>query len=366
MGPAWLKLDDGKWNLVPEKVEVVQHIFKLAAEGIATPTIADRLNLKGVPTMKTAPYWNPALVMAVLKNEAVTGKFTPKKAKADPDAKHYPPIIKPALFDKVQETIARRRGTGGPKGGRVANLFAGLLRCECGSKTRLVSGSKPHIYVRCLKAYSKMGCDALPRPIGQIETEVMWWLLKYARVPLNQGTVEDLRAVLKAEINAKQRLIDAMVDAMGARSPAELPTLVERMSALEREKAALVKRHDAASMPQPLSNSRDAALLLWEQHERARKRGGTELNDLRERLQMEVRRLLTKIVLRKAVKRFDDGEEGEYSEAVLYGPIASAALREVYGSLDNLPDDETSTHDGGFVMQYSLPAWGFGRKRVKA
>jgi len=97
MGPGWLQLseDRKKWLQKPDKVKVVRMIFEQAAAGLGAPTIADRLNEAKVPTMVKAAFWEPGVVMALLKNSAVIGTYTPKKADAPPIEGYYPVVVKP-------------------------------------------------------------------------------------------------------------------------------------------------------------------------------------------------------------------------------------------------------------------------------
>ena len=138
---------------------------------LGTPTIARILQAEGVPTLREIKpqkqwldpnvpeyyVWEPGIVMALLKNRSVIGTYTPKKAEeADPLERYYPEIIKPELFARVQELIQSRQRTGGPRGEAVSNIFSGLFRCECGSRVRYVSSNKPHVYLQCLKSYSRL------------------------------------------------------------------------------------------------------------------------------------------------------------------------------------------------------------------
>lgn len=169
MGPAWLQLNKAtkKWELLPDKVEIVEKVFALALKGHGSPTIAAKLNDEGVPTMSAKPgdekerYWSFGTVAALLKNRSVIGTYTPKKAlDVLPIEGYYPQIIDPTVFHQVNAGFAKRKWVTGKTGTNVANLFSGLMRCECGEKTRMVSGAPPNTYVRCLSAYSNAGCDA--------------------------------------------------------------------------------------------------------------------------------------------------------------------------------------------------------------
>lgn len=161
MAPAWLRLNADRkgWLQVPEKVQVVRQIFDLASQGHGSPSIARRLNAEGVATMARASDWSFGTVAAILKNEAVIGRYTSKKTDAEPIDGYFPEIISPTTFRLVQEGIRNRRWIGGRNTENITNLFAGLCFCyKCSSPMRVVGSNGRHIYLKCLSAYSNSGC----------------------------------------------------------------------------------------------------------------------------------------------------------------------------------------------------------------
>src|SRR5262249_38117419 len=53
--PAWLKENNGKWELDPERVAIIRDIFKLVIEkGLGQRAITKRLNAKGVKPFTTS------------------------------------------------------------------------------------------------------------------------------------------------------------------------------------------------------------------------------------------------------------------------------------------------------------------------
>ncbi len=162
MAPAWLRLNADRkgWLKVPEKVQVVRHIFDLASQGLGSPSIARQLNAEGVATMARASNWTFGTVAAILKNEAVIGRYSPKKADAEPINGYFPEIISPTTFRLVQEGMRNRRWLGGRNTANITNLFAGLCFCyKCSSPMRVVGSNGRHIYLKCLSAYSNSGCS---------------------------------------------------------------------------------------------------------------------------------------------------------------------------------------------------------------
>jgi hypothetical protein len=197
--PAWLVplsepiALDGRLYLyrVDEDVErIIRMIFDWADQGLGTVVIARRLTEKGVDPLANAhrknpekmlSSWSPGMVGALLKNRAVIGEWHPKTRTRQKDGKklrysakvagddgpilhYYPPIIDPALFERVQRGLESRRGYDGtPKGGRTGNRFGNIIlrlgSCACcGGTVTLWSRSAdvknpkkggPMKYLRC-------------------------------------------------------------------------------------------------------------------------------------------------------------------------------------------------------------------------
>jgi DNA invertase Pin-like site-specific DNA recombinase len=380
VGPCWLKLEGPKpgkndvvdkrvWKSIPDAVKTIQYMFELAAKDMGTPRIADRLNAERIPTLGTAPMWEPALVMSYLKNKSVIGIYTPKKAKdAEPIVDYYPAIVKSEVFDKVQQAVAGRRKTGGPKGANISNLFTGLFRCECGDKVRYVSSNKPHIYLQCKTAYSKMGCDAPTQPYLVIEKNLLRNLEE--EMPAAVELVADPTVLLRAQRDEKKRYLQKMVEAINLveGGSVSLPTLAANMARLEAEVAGLEKQLKQAVVPQPIDPGHKDFVSLLSQHKKAQAKGGEELTEVRERMQGQIKRLVTKIVLRKKTHH-DSAENSKYDwrQYVVYGPYADRFIAAWKADPEFGIAEGSTSHDGGLVFDYMLDGWGIRgtRKRSK-
>ncbi len=372
--PAWMKLQDGKWVLLGDKVKIVQKIFELAASGLGSPTIARRLNESGTPTLGHAAEWSSGLVAATVKNKSVIGTMTPKKANADPIDKYYPSIISPNAFYEVQGHIQNRDKRGGRKGTGVANLFAGMTYCYCGRKVRFVSGSKPHLYLRCLSAYSNTGCDAPTMPYSPIEETVFDWLASTEIPVMSDSTqITDPMISIRAELEDARTRLENLLDVASKSKSVGLAARIDKVEAqilvlqdrLRTEVPKRVQRHEWSE-----------AISLLEQQQTLRDAGDLEaVTGLRLKLQASFRRLVEQVVLHKDQRTTKYGTKMRPIE--LHGPLAEAIRERVQVMLTSdrrmwgtIEYDAVKLTDDGVIIEYELPPQGFqpgnirGRRRV--
>ncbi|MDP9974551.1 DNA invertase Pin-like site-specific DNA recombinase [Variovorax paradoxus] len=292
VGPAWLKLaeDRSQWLVLEEKARVVRTIFKLALAGNGAPTIAKILNTEDTPTMKSAPHWTFGNVAAILKNSAVIGMFTPKKAVANPIPDYYPKIISETDFALTQQAMAKRRWLGGRGSETVANLFAGLSYCHvCDGKMRIVGQQGKHVYLKCQTAYAGMGCDEGRFPYRAAEKAILQHMARHlaSRLAFDSTESEDPALVLRQkrdELNRRQRNLIASLEEVGS------PALRQRINELQLQIDDIERKLSAAlpARARAVANEETAVLLKtleWS--------AGDEFSlELRKRLQLEVRRML--------------------------------------------------------------------------
>jgi DNA invertase Pin-like site-specific DNA recombinase len=132
--PVWLAIegqvkagnkiiDHGKIVEVPEKVALVQEIFRLASLGVGSENICRELNGRALTR---------AWVVTTLSNRAVLGEFQPGKT-GEVIQGYFPQIISQSQFDAVRQQANAKRKNGNYAGGNKqssasgANLFSGLL-----------------------------------------------------------------------------------------------------------------------------------------------------------------------------------------------------------------------------------------------
>ena len=138
--PGWLRLekkdkhDPGKYVPIPERVELVKRIFKMALSGHGKRTIAVQFNKENIDPWgvggKRGVGWHDSYIQKILHNDAVIGIFHPHRVKnrkrtdlKTPMAGYYPPIISELDYRRVQ--ALGKRATPG-RVAKVSNLFTGI------------------------------------------------------------------------------------------------------------------------------------------------------------------------------------------------------------------------------------------------
>lgn len=406
MGPSWLQLnrETKTWEVIPERAKTIKYIFQLALEGHGAPTIARQLNEERVPTLGKAEIWDFALVLYYLKHTAVIGRRTSPKANMPPAKAEYPPIISDEVFFSVNEKIKRRTNTGGSgkTGDSVANLFSGILYCECGARLKYVSSQKDRMYLQCQHSYAKAKtCDAPRIPHQELEKSVMEWLHQHVVLVDEDDDYEvgDPAAVINNEIATKEKQLERLVKAIETSSDEDIPltSLVKRVGVVELELEALRKKLGSVlPTKNALRHSRWEARKLFRKHrdlaELAKtsgpeaKQAQRELTSMRVQLKSEVKRLLDRVVAVKQIIVVDD--EGRitstppgpnsmtWGEVQLFGPMVEKAMKHVgpdfYDKLDRraaklrtLENGMATDDRSGVRWFYQHAAWGINGTRKR-
>jgi DNA invertase Pin-like site-specific DNA recombinase len=138
VGPAWLRMVDGRWEPIPERVEVVKRIFRLCIDGNGLHLIAAELNRAEVPPIggrSREGKWAVSSIGKILRSRSVLGELQPhvvrgKREKVgEPIPGYYPAVVDEKDFHDAQKALSARKNQKGPRGHHVRNLFTNLLRC---------------------------------------------------------------------------------------------------------------------------------------------------------------------------------------------------------------------------------------------
>jgi DNA invertase Pin-like site-specific DNA recombinase len=153
--PAWLRLVDGRWQVIEGAAQAVRQIFRWAIDGYGLGVITKKLNAEKVPTISNwargRPYWPRSYVAKILSNRAVIGEYQPftgrgrkRRPDGDPIPGYYPAIVSEQDWHAARGSLANRRSHAGRIGKAGINLFAGLLHDarDGGTFVRVNKGQK--------------------------------------------------------------------------------------------------------------------------------------------------------------------------------------------------------------------------------
>ncbi|MXQ10952.1 recombinase family protein [Microvirga makkahensis] len=203
--PFWLKLNEKRtgFDLIEDRVKVVERIFDEFIGGIGKGKIASRLNEDGIPPFSDwGDGWHGGTVVKVIQSRAVTGWFQPKRMETveengvrkkkrvpmgDPITDYFPRIIDEDTWLKAQaasETrLTKARGQGwtpnaaGPRGKYYSNLFSGFSQCgKCG-KTMVYKpeGQRQDAMLRCSRLRRSQCDNNFKFRYVKLEREIVGW-----------------------------------------------------------------------------------------------------------------------------------------------------------------------------------------------
>lgn len=270
--PKWLQVERNEagkiyaYKPIPERVEIVRRIFRMASDGMGTEVIGKTLNGEGVATFGRSKFWQRSYLIKTLTNRAVLGEFQPHRmedgkrvAIGEPIPDYFPRIIEDREFYAVQAGFKERKTQAGPHGKRLANLFTGLVKdARDGSNLRMVDKGQGPTLVSGAAIEGAKGAVYVSFPYAAFEQAVLVWawdlnlgdILPRAAVNLDEeikkaeGRVADLDHRIKT-LRTKMKTADkfeALVDLL-----VELETdRAEAQAKVERLKRESVTRETDA------------------------------------------------------------------------------------------------------------------------
>jgi DNA invertase Pin-like site-specific DNA recombinase len=240
--PGWIRTvgklgdPDRRFELIPERATIVQHIVSLALSGMGMAKIAETLNREGVEAFGGGAQWYDDAIRRVLSNGAIAGVFEGRDG-------YYPAAVTLDQWRDVQALRAGRRLPQHRVGTDLVNPLAGLARCsECGATmTRKTYGSGPKV------ARPKLICSAaktgkVDHPYRAVNLEsVVGCLLNALPQMLAEGPTGDSeidREVdrLRGELAGLDAELERVIEAI--RRHGHSVALREALTALEQEKRA--------------------------------------------------------------------------------------------------------------------------------
>ena len=136
--PLWIRVANNKYELIPERAEVVRRIFEMARQGVGGHTIVNTLNMEKVEGFSKVGLWNLSYVHKILTNIATYGAMEIGETLVE---NFFPAIINKDEFNYIGDLRTNRKTSkrnGSRKGTGVSNLFSGLLKCGyCGASMQM-------------------------------------------------------------------------------------------------------------------------------------------------------------------------------------------------------------------------------------
>jgi DNA invertase Pin-like site-specific DNA recombinase len=305
VGPGWLRLVDGRWEPIPERVATVKRIFRLAIEGNGIHVIAQTLNRENVPTMGRGSEWQPSYIYLILNNRAVLGEFQPhtigedgKRVKAgNPLPNYYPAVVSEADLYQAEKAMKRRENMNGPRGKYVRNLFTGILFNALDGRTMVtVSESNKCKAVKLISSGALRGKSSIGYctfPYDLVEHAFLRFVkeLKASDVLPREGAdTEDVIRGLTGKLqNIDHRLAKLTAD---MKAEGDFDAGLRLMRELEKDKKATAEQLERARAEQStteaevLGESQSLIDLLSEAE-------GNERLELRLKLKQRIRELVS-------------------------------------------------------------------------
>lgn len=216
--PYWLKLVNGTYVEVPERVEVVRHIFSMTIAGYGQALISRRLNEDGVPVFGStrstqekprnkSGLWGTSSVQKILHNRALLGEYQPthlvgrmRQNDGDPIQGYYPEVITLDTFLQAKAARAQRQTSGSTKQSKSFNIWQGIAKCQrCGDSMHLINKGRPpkgYTYLQCYSA-KKGKCSNGSIRIEQTEVVFKEILANVDSMSLIDGRSAEIRKSLE-------------------------------------------------------------------------------------------------------------------------------------------------------------------------
>jgi DNA invertase Pin-like site-specific DNA recombinase len=252
--PAWVTLNKatGRIDPIPERVKIVKRIYRMTLDGHGSESIAKSLEQEGVKPWGRGKFWHKTYIQKIQRYPAVMGWYTPHtetytdgKAKRNPQATvkgYFPAVIDEETFNAVQAMKLQRSPKQSVASGGIQSLLAGLARCpNCGATmTRVMKGNAKKAgppKLVCTTAKRGAGCEYRGVHQEHVEAAILEnieWLV--ATIPSNCEDLDAEWKQLETNFDATNDAIEGVVEALTLKP---LPSLIDKLSALEQGKEVL-------------------------------------------------------------------------------------------------------------------------------
>lgn len=247
--PNWIRVvgekENQRFELIPERKEVVRKIFEMSAKGLGANAITRTLNKEQTPTFGKSNFWHVSYVKKILCNPATYGVYIPYKGRAksrvqdgEPIEGYYLPCISKEEFCAAKTYRQDREKKGGRLAATGKNLFSGLMVCgSCNGKMSYADKHDGNIYYVCHKARNGGNCSYQSIRYKELEAKIL------ARVPDMFGFKEDEKedtddqktTELRNKLHGVRAAIGRLVEMCNNLGELDVPQLAETLRKRRKE-----------------------------------------------------------------------------------------------------------------------------------
>lgn len=333
--PEWLRIEDGRYVPIPERVATLRRVFEMAAGGMGRRSIVKALNSERVEPWgrggRKGDGWQDSYINKLLEWPAVLGSYQPcrlidgkRVPDGDPITDYYPAVIPEDLYWRAVAAAKARRQGGGRKGSTYSNLLSGLVKCgHCGARMAYEDKGRrsagPSLV--CDHRVRRLGCDHGTRyRYHALETGVFFGLGR-GRLADLAAHEESRRGALEAELAAAEAKaaklaadLGQWMDTFGIGAGPDIAQRIARLQAETQEaraEADRLRREVGQAVPVAGIDSTGAALMAVYREMQAAE--GEERYRIRADLAQRLKALVERIELKDGVGviRYKDGSEAE-------------------------------------------------------
>lgn len=191
LGPASFGFirKDGMLQKHPDEAPVRQRMFELFAKHQRKKTVAMILNAEGHQT-RSGAHFNGTTVGRLLSEEAAKGI----PGVADP-------LVSEALWQRCNDILENQKNQG-PARRKVAHVFAGILRCHCGTKMYVPSNADKYV---CAKCRGKIPTSDLEAVFLHVLTQ---WIEETEGIEVNNI----MRFWKRASLDVRRQIVEQVAD----------------------------------------------------------------------------------------------------------------------------------------------------------
>jgi DNA invertase Pin-like site-specific DNA recombinase len=310
--PAWLRLVRDKYVVVPEAADAVRKVLGWLLDGYGLTAVTRRAVEENVPAVGKSGRWVRSYIQQTAHNRELIGEYQPHVKQGGkrvpvggPIPGYYPAVLSDAEFARLQVVLAARRTQTGPGGGKVMNLFTGLLRAEDGGTLIAnynVFKGKRYDYLTASSALEYGTGKRNSVPYDAFEFVLLKFLREITPEQLSAGHEPDEIETLEAAKREKERRIEAVQESLEGDAD-DFPALVQVLKNLEKQKQDIDARleeararRDARS-PVTLRQTQTLIGLLFESEGQARL-------ELRTRLRSRIKEVVESIDVKVEGSRY--------------------------------------------------------------